>query len=327
MNGFFYSFVSQKFSINMMRPSVIRYISGIIFEAAIIRLKRPHNVYSKLSVTALLICGGALVTPFWQQTFEGAAAALELSPTSGPIPSIISGIVFLILAILFAEISRRTGGLATREQLVDTKIISKPIIIGKSKIYCYCGSIIGLTEAELLVTSENRYLKLGGIDGTSVSGRARRLAASFRIDGSLSTDPLEDFIERWKKSQKHAGPYQLGTTVVSPPFNACNAGIKHIIHAVALDKRDDGVNLIDERAIRKIIQSTIDQCVNFSCKSVFIPIFGLGSGRLSAEETISKTVMPIIEAIRSNDAILDIYLGTYRLTDAAQAASIILKNS
>ncbi|MCQ4346761.1 macro domain-containing protein [Pseudomonas stutzeri] len=311
----------------MMRLSTIRYIFGIFFEVAINRLKRPHNVYSKLSVTALLICGGALVTPFWQQTLEATAATLELKATSGPIPSIISGIVFLMLAILFAEISRRAVGPAAREPLVDTKAISEPIIIGKSKLYCYCGSIMGLTEAEVLVTSENRYLKLGGIDGTSVSGRARRLAASFRIDGSLSTDPLEDFIEKWKESQQHAGPYQLGTTVVSPPYNACTAGIKHIIHAVALEKRDDGVNLIDEQSIRKIIQSTIDQCVNFSCKSVFVPIFGLGSGRLSAEETISKTVIPIIEAIKSNDAALDIYLGTYRLTDAAQTASVILKNS
>lgn len=310
-----------------MRPSIIRYIFGIIFEVAINRLKRPHNVYSKLSVTALLISGGALVTPFWQQTLEGVAATLELKSTGGPIPSFIAGIAFLMLAILFAEISRRTGGPATREPLVDTKAISEPIVIGKSKLYLYCGSIIELTEAEVLVTSENRYLKLGGIDGTSVSGRARRLAASFRIDGSLSTDPLEDFIEQWKELQQYAGPYQLGTTVVSPPFNACNAGIKHIIHAVALEKRDDGVNLIDERSIRKIIQYTIDQCVNFSCKSVFIPIFGLGSGRLSAEETISKTVAPIIEAIKSNDAALDIYLGTYRLTDAAQAASLILKKS
>lgn len=310
-----------------MRISVIRYTLGIIFEVAINRLKRPHNVYSKLSVTALLICGGALVTPFWQQALEATVATFELKSTSGPVPSIISGIAFLMLAILFAEISRRTGGAATREPLVDTKAISEPIIIGKSKLHCYCGSIMELTEAEVLVTSENRYLKLGGIDGTSVSGRARRLAASFRIDGSLSTDPLEDFIEKWKESQQHAGPYQLGTTVVSPPYNACAAGIKYIIHAVALEKRDDGFNLIDEQSIRKIIQSTIDQCVNFSCKSVFIPIFGLGSGRVSAEEAISKTVIPLIEAVKSTDAALDIYLGTYRLTDAAQTASVILKRS
>ncbi len=311
----------------MIRLSAIRYILGITFEVAINRLKRPHNVYSKLAVTALLICGGALVTPFWQQTLEGAAATIEIKPASGPIPSIVSGIVFLILAILFAEISRRTGSPSTREPLVDTKAISEPIIIGKSKLHCYCGSIIGLTEAEVLVTSENRYLKLGGIDGTSVSGRVRRLAASFRMDGSLSSDPLEEFIEKWKDSQQHAGPYQLGTTVVSPPFNACTAGIKHIIHAVALEKRDDGVNLINESSIRQIIQSTIDQCVKSSCKSVFIPVFGLGSGRLSAEEAISKTVIPLIMAIKSNDAELDIYLGTYRLTDAAQATSMILKNS
>ncbi|SDX97918.1 macro domain-containing protein [Pseudomonas sp. NFACC08-1] len=311
----------------MNRPTAARYILGLIFEAAISKLKRPHNVYSKLSVTALIIGGGALVTPFWQQALEGTAVTLELKPISGPIPSIVSGVIFLVLAILFAEISRRTGGSTAREPLVDTKAVSEPIVIGKSKIYCYCGSIVGLTEVEVLVTSENRYLKLGGVDGTSVSGRVRRLAASFRVDGSLSADPLGDFIDKWKKSQPHSGPYQLGTTIVSPPFNACAVGIKHIIHAVALEKRDDGVNLIDERSIRKIIQTAINECVNSSCKSVFIPIFGLGSGRILADEAISKTVLPIIEAIKSNNVALDIYLGTYRLTDAAQATSMILKRS
>lgn len=307
--------------------STIIYIIGITFEVAINRLKRPHNVYSKLSITALLICGSAFVVPFWQQTLEGVAATHGLKSISGPVPSIIAGILFFIITILFAEISRRTSGAAAKDSLVDTKAISEPIIIGKSKLYCYCGSIIGLTEAEILVTSENRYLKLGGIDGTSVSGRVRRLAASFRIDGSLSTDPLEDFIENWRKSQEHAGPYKLGTIVVSPPFNACSVGIKHIIHAVALEKRDDGINLIDESSIRNIIQSIINECIKLSCTSVFIPIFGLGSGRLSPDEAISKTVLPIIDAIKSNDTALDIYLGTYRLTDAAQAAIMILKKS
>lgn len=311
----------------MNRSSAAKYILGLIFEMAISKLKRPHNVYSKLSVTAFFIGGGALVTPFWQQALEGVAVTLELKPISGPIPSIVSGIVFIMLAILFAEISRRTGASSAREPLVDTKAVSEPIVIGKSKVYCYCGSIVGITEAEVLVTSENRYLKLGGIDGVSVSGRVRRLAASFRIDGSLSADPLGDFIDKWIKSQQHSGPYQLGTTVVSPPFNACAAGIKHIIHAVALDKRDNGVNLIDERSIRNIIQTAIDKCVNFSCKSVFIPIFGLGSGGILADEAISKTVIPIIDVIKSNDVALDIYLGTYRLTDAAQATSMILKMS
>lgn len=310
-----------------MRVSAIRFIIGITFEVAINRLKRPHSVYSKLAVTALLICGGSIVTPFWQQTLECAAASFEFQPVSGPISSILAGIAFLLLALLFAEISRRTGSQTIREPLADTKAISEPVTVGKSKLHCYCGSIIGLTEAEVLVTSENKYLKLGGIDGTSVSGRVRRLAASFRMDGSLSSDPLDEFIEKWKCLQQHAGPYQLGTTVVSPPFNAYTAGIKHIIHAVALEKRDDGVNLIDESSIRRIIQFTIDHCVKSSCKSVFIPAFGLGSGRLSAQEAISKTVIPLINEIKYNDCQLNIYLGTYRLTDAAHAMSIILKNS
>lgn len=277
-------------------------------------------------MTALFLCGGALVIPFWQQAIEGTAVAFGLKPASGPLSSQASGLVFLLLTILFAETSRRTSDHSKREPLVATKAISAPIAVGRSKIHCYCGSIIGISEAEILVTSENRYLSLGGIDGTSVSGRVRRLAASFKIDGSISSDPLEKSIKDWKKTQKHAGPYALGTTVISPPFNASSAGVKHIIHAVALEKRDDGVNHIDEQSIRKIIQFTVDQCVNFSCHTVFIPVFGLGSGGLSAEETISKTINPLIDAIKTNDVQLNVYVGTYRLTDAALATSAIIKN-
>jgi O-acetyl-ADP-ribose deacetylase (regulator of RNase III) len=312
----------------MKNLSAFKFIISLALEIAINRLKKAHNVYGKLSVTALVIAGGALVTPFWQQTLEGVTKSYGVEIPNGPIPSTISGLFFIILAIVFAQLSIIAYKFTSqKENLVDTKVISDPIVIGKSKLRCYCGSIIGISNIDVLVTSENRYLKLGGMDSTSVSGRVRRLAASFRIDGTISSDPLEGFIENWRKSQPHTGPYQLGTTVDSPPFNASSVGVKHIIHAIALEKRDDGKNLVDEASIRKIVKHAIDLCHRECCTSVFIPIFGLGSGGLSADKTISMTVNPLIDEIRSRNIKLDIYIGTYRLSDAAQATNSLLRKS
>lgn len=305
--------------------SVKNKLSGLTLELFINRIKRPHNVYSKLAVTALLLCGGAVVTPFWQQALEGVFTAQGTKLPDGPLPSLISGGIFLLLTFLFAVLSQRASERVKKEALVDSKVIAGPIAIGKSKIYCYCGSILDISEVEVLVTSENRFLTLGGIDGTSVSGRVRRLAASFKIDGSISSDPLEEHVKNWKAEQQHNGPYPLGTCAISPPFNATSVGVKHIIHAVALEKRDTGINYIDEQSIRKIISLAIDKCTASACNSVFIPIFGLGSGGIPADEAIAKTINPLLNAISANDAKLNFYIGTYRATDAVLAKSLLLR--
>lgn len=303
---------------------IARFIVGLAFDIALKRLMRPHTVYTKLAVTALLLSGGAFITPFWQQAVEGIFAAIGKPECNGPLPSIASGSVFLLLTFLFALLSHRYS-IAQRELLVDTKSISAPVSIGLAKVHCYCGSVLSMSNIDVVVTSENRDLHLGSISGTSVSGRIRRLAASFNSDGTLSEDHLLSQINQWKSTQPHSGPFRLGQCIVSLPFNAAHLGIKSIIHAISIEKRDTGSNLIEESANRDVIDFAIAHCKANQYSSFFIPIFGLGSGGLSRDDAISKTLTPLIERLRASNDPLEVYVGTYRLSDAALASSFLLR--
>lgn len=211
-----------------------------------------------------------------------------------------------------------------KESLIDSKTISAPAMVGNSKIYCYCGSVMAISGIEVVVTSENTN-HLGSISGTSVSGRIRRLSASFNSDGTLHIDHLQNAMETWKSNQLHKGPYSLGICVAAPPYNSIHNGIQSIIHAVALEKRDTGVNLIESTANRKIYEFVVKHCVANNFSSVFIPVFGLGSGGILRDEAISKALQPLVEVIHENGSAINFYLGTYRTTDAALLATRLLK--
>lgn len=303
---------------------ITRFIVGLAFDIALKRLTRPHTVYAKLAVTALLLSGGAFITPFWQQAIEGVLAYTGKPGFNGPLPSIASGSIFLLLTFLFALFAQRHSP-AQQEALVDTKSISAPVCIGLAKVHCYCGSVLAVSNIDVVVTSEDTDINLGSISGTSVSGRIRRLAASFNSDGTLSEDHLLSQISAWKSNQPHSGPFRLGQCLVSPPFNAEHAGVKSIIHAIVLEKRDSGHNLIEELANRDVIDFVISHCKANQHSSFFIPIFGLGSGGLPRDAAISKTLTPLIERLRAADNPLEVYVGTYRLSDAALASSFLLR--
>lgn len=115
---------------------ITRFIVGLAFDIALKRLTRPHTVYAKLAVTALFLSGGAFITPFWQQAIEGVLAYTGKPGFDGPLPSIASGSIFLLLTFLFALFAQRHSP-AQQEALVDTKSISAPVYIGLAKVHCY----------------------------------------------------------------------------------------------------------------------------------------------------------------------------------------------
>ncbi|WP_207262411.1 hypothetical protein [Pseudomonas sp. GW101-3H06] len=304
---------------------LLRFIFSLAIDLFIKSITRPRTVYTKLAVTALLLSGGAFITPFWQQAIAGVLSTFSSYQCDTPIPSIASGSLFLALALLFAFLSQRNSTYPT-ESIVDTKSISPPVKVGSASVYCYCGSVMAISGVDVIVTSENTNLHMGSISGTSVSGRVRRLAASFNSDGTLNTDHLQEKVEEWKSSQMHAGPYALGLCISAHPFNSAHLGVKSIIHAIALEKRDSGINIIEEAANRKIIDFAIEHCINNNFSSIFIPIFGLGSGGIPKDEAISKTLLPLIGQLSELEHSINVYIGTYRLTDAALVASKILRS-
>lgn len=304
--------------------SFLVFLFGLLYQIAIRRLLAPKSVFSRLAITSLMISGAALATPFWQQIVE---IMINQRLEDAPLSPYIAGVIFIALTFLFAWLSHRVALKTNVENLVDTKVISPPISLSNSKIYCYCGSVLTLSEAEVVVTSENTELNLGSFSGTSVSGRMRRAAARFNVDGTLFEDHLADSVAQWKYEQGTKGPYALGVCFVSPSFQAVAQGIKAIVHAVALEKLGNGSSKVDAAGIQKIIKFTLDYCRENNFQSVFIPVFGIGSGGLSTQETAIYTIHPLIENLKNSSYKLNVYLGTYRISDAALIGKYLLEAS
>lgn len=187
--------------------------------------------------------------------------------------------------------------------------------IGRSRVHAFCGSVTHISGIEIVVTSENTDLNLGSINGTSVSGRIRHLAASWNAMGQLAKDNLEDFIRNWK-TRHQRGNFPLGYCVVSSnPYQAASKGIKTIIFAVAIQKNADGTSTIDEAAINRIVDKAVDTAISLGQRTLFIPIFGLGSGNIQQRKALKITTNAVKEKLNSTTGSVDVYLGVYRMDD------------
>ncbi|MEQ4336900.1 hypothetical protein ABNM62_00155 [Pseudomonas syringae] len=228
-------------------------------------------------------------------------------------------IVMLLLAVHFIKKSTQNKKQALEEgKLIFEKNSGEIATIKNSRILAYCGSVTQISNISLVVTSENTDLNLGSLTGTSVSGRIRNLAATRSPAGDVTHDNLEKFIRKWKESNNRYDNFQLGTCIeCDSPYEARSRGIETIIFAVAIKKNPNGIATIDETAINNIVHKTIDTAINKDIKSLFIPIFGLGSGNTSqsAIQITSSAVKAKLDTIEHS---LDIYLGVYRISDLAE---------
>lgn len=302
----------------------LTFVLGFAVEVLVRRLVRPHSAYTKLAVVALTISGGALITPFWQPAIAGVFSSYGLPACDSPLPSLVSGFLFLGIAFVFAVLTVRSQ-VRQQECLVETTSISEPLKIGPCEARVFCGSVLDISGVDVVVTSENTDLNLGSISGTSLSGRMRRLAAVFDSGGRVVHDPLEEDVDKWKAAVGHSGPYKLGLCVPASPYNAETRGVRAIIHAITLEKRGSGINLIDERANKSVVEFAIRYCKDNGFTSVFFPIFGLGSGSIDRNEAFDKTLRPLIESFRHVQHPLRIYIGVYRVSDAALLAARLLR--
>ncbi|MGR5274964.1 hypothetical protein ACPV4S_24275 [Vibrio alginolyticus] len=199
--------------------------------------------------------------------------------------------------------------------LVDNVTRSGSFKIKNSDVCCFLGSVENISDIDVVVTSENTNLDLGSISGTSVSGRIRKMAASFDEKNTLVRDNLNDFITAWKK-EHGLGPFTKGRCIISPPFNAEQHGIKSIVHAIAIEKNAGKPANIDFSAIKTIVKYSINHTLNSNYNSVFIPVFGLGSGQVEQEDAINYTVDAIKASLENTDKNITIYIGVYKTDDS-----------
>lgn len=202
-----------------------------------------------------------------------------------------------------------------RTNLVDNVTKSGSFKVKNSDVCCFLGSVENISNIDVVVTSENTNLDLGSISGTSVSGRIRKMAASFDEKNTLVRDNLNDFITAWKK-EHGLGPFTKGRCIISPPFNADQHGIKSIVHAIAIEKNAGKPANIDFSAIKTIVKYSINHTLNSNYNSVFIPVFGLGSGQVEQEDAINYTVDAIKASLENTDKNITVYIGVYKTDDS-----------
>ncbi|WP_340481172.1 hypothetical protein [Vibrio anguillarum] len=202
-----------------------------------------------------------------------------------------------------------------RANLVDNVTKSGSFKVKNSDVCCFLGSVENISDIDVVVTSENTNLDLGSISGTSVSGRIRKMAASFDEKNTLVRDNLNDFITAWKK-EHGLGPFTKGRCIISPPFNADQHGIKSIVHAIAIEKNAGKPANIDFSAIKTIVKYSINHTLNSNYNSVFIPVFGLGSGQVEQEDAINYTVDAIKASLENTDKNITVYIGVYKTDDS-----------
>lgn len=280
------------------------------------RVITPRNAWNQLAVLSLTIAGTALAPPILQVFAVNVLNRAGFDDGSY-LPSTIVGALFLLLASIFGWFSAKlTRQMATDEHLVSTPEIREVGYIGSVRLSSYCGSVMHLNDVNLVVTSEDQDLLLGSPSGTSVSGRMRRLSTETSRDGQTKHDWIEDQLNDWKTSSaKAVGPYELGTHLFVESHSPARYKIDELMLAVALSKSDSGRNSIDEVAIARIIDAALSRCETKGHKTLFIPVFGLGSGGLDPDEALTATLSPLAKAAATYSMGLTVYVGTYRLSN------------
>lgn len=288
-------------------------------------------LYAKFAF-GLLVLTGTIGTKTW---FDVALAVVDKLPgeesarpafgtTAVDVFNFILALITLGLAIYFIRISEKNRKFrAESAALIFDNNTAEIARIGQSRVHAFCGSITQISDIDIVVTSENTDLNLGSPTGTSVSGRIRSLAATRSPTGTITKDNLGDFILQWKAVNQQTDNFPLGLCIeCGQPYAAASKNIKTIIFAVAIRKNQDGTSTIDDRAISQIISYAVDTAIRKNQKSVFIPIFGLGSGNTAQARAIASTTNAVkAELLRTNES-LDIYLGVYRIDDLDQLCAI-----
>lgn len=289
-------------------------VAGWFIPVLVKRLFARPSVFAKLALLSLTFVPIAWLHPLWEQLLE--TLLKPYVAFESPLSDFEIGWVFVGICLFFALLAHRASLAAPTEPLRDTKIVTRGLECGHSRIHLYCGNVRHLDgDVEAIVTSEDTDLELGRLSGNTVSGSVRRMAADLAVTGDVLKDNLREGLDRWKFAQSCQSPFGLGTVVSQDSFGAARYGIRRIFHAVVLEKVD-GLTFVNESAVRDCLRRVFEECEARQLRSIFIPLFGTGAGRLSPHETALKTVGPLVELLKQKSD-FKVYIGTYRLSAMA----------
>jgi len=287
-----------------------------------------RSLYGKAALSAIAMVGVISSTSL-AELFITEVVKPVFSPAPDPADCAVFGAEQskLLLCLLLLLMAAYWVRMAYKDQktrleagkLVFEKNTAQIAQIGRSRVFAFCGSVTHISGIDIVVTSENTDLNLGSMAGTSVSGRIRSLAAKRSATGEVIKDNIAKFVEKWKTSQKKFANFPLGHCIeTSSPYEAAALGIKTIILAVAIKKNADGTSTIDEAAINTIVGMVVDTAIRKNQPTLFVPVFGLGSGNSQQSSAIRITTNAVKAKLSATNGAVDIYLGVYRIDDLAE---------
>ncbi|MNJ43393.1 hypothetical protein D3C77_383970 [compost metagenome] len=85
---------------------------------------------------------------------------------------------------------------------------------------------------------------------------------------------------------------------------------------MAIEKNAGSSASINLSAIKSIVDYSINHVLDNNYKSIFIPVFGLGSGQVAQSDSIDYTVSAVKSSLERVDASITVYIGVYKADDS-----------
>lgn len=287
-----------------------------------------QNVFKKAAPFLITTGVGAMVPSLWEiiitKSFASYDAAHSLKVDGGVDLLQIAGCFLVVSGVVFYIVSHFCKVDDSKELIFDKKIYG-PFLIGRARVNCYSGSVTQISDVDVVVTSEDTDLNLGSLSGTSVSGRIRNMAATHGPTG-IQCDNLSNWMQSWKQAAGVVSNIPLGTTIpLDNAYGAASHGVKAIVFAVAVRKNPNRVGTIEKPAIDQIVQKSLNYASSNGYKSIFIPVFGLGSGNVPSSTALSYTVNSVCDYLAQGNHDLDVYIGVYTFPDTLKLTTLLPK--
>jgi O-acetyl-ADP-ribose deacetylase (regulator of RNase III) len=196
----------------------------------------------------------------------------------------------------------------------------------------HAGSIEGLENIDIIVSSENVHLELAKPFKSSLSARLRNAAAYKNAAGEVVDDVISREVSEWIRENARPGlPVEPGTVVATSSGRLVHRGIRRIYHGAVVVPRA-GTNEYDVdlesifRAVRAAVQlaraerRTIDPAL----RSICFPLFG--TGRAGLDPAVSFAWMwPALQQELAADDSWEIHISAGRADSAAAVLRELLR--
>jgi O-acetyl-ADP-ribose deacetylase (regulator of RNase III) len=196
----------------------------------------------------------------------------------------------------------------------------------------HAGSIEGLENIDIIVSSENVHLELAKPFKSSLSARLRNAAAYKNAAGEVVDDVISREVSEWIRENARPGlPVEPGTVVATSSGRLVHRGIRRIYHAAVVVPRA-GTNEYDVdlesifRAVRAAVQLARAErrAIDPALRSICFPLFG--TGRAGLDPAVSFAWMwPALQQELAADDSWEIHISAGRADSAAAVLRELLR--